>query len=162
MRSLALTGLLLISGLACATEVRLALYEAQSNQTSFHSLDVASGEVSSAQSAGTVELGTLEAYRVRNEHVEDVQSGQSIAEATEILCQATSGGVDLIVVRQEYNSLSSPVRWLSAFSGHPVQVSKIVWLLVREGKVVHIIELMRKPASYHWKAKLSEGPWSNP
>ena len=162
MRWLALTGLILISSFACATEVRLALYEAQSKQTSFHALDLVSGKVSSAQSAGTVELGALEAYRVRNEHVEHVQSGQAIAEATEILCQATTGEVDLVVVRQEYNSFSNPLRWLSAIGGHPVQVSKIVWLLVREGKVVYTTELLQRPASYHWKAELSEGPRSNP
>ena len=162
MRSLVITGLLLFSGLACAAEVRLELYEAHAKQTSFHSLDLASGTLSTVQAPGAIELGKLEAYRVRNEHIEHVQSGQVIAEATEILCQATTAGVELLVVRQEHNSFSNPLRLLSAFSGHPVQVSKIVWLVVRDGKVEHSVELIRRPASYYWRAKLSEAPPSKP
>ena len=60
---------------------------------------------------------------------------------------------DLVVVRQEHNSLSNPLRWLAALSGHPVQVSRIAWFLVSEGEVRSGV-LLSRAASSHWSVSL--------
>jgi len=156
MRHVVLLALLILSSSAYATEVRLTLYEARTKQTTFHALDLSTGVLKPAAAAGTVELPSISEYRVRNEHVETASGGALDAEADEILCQATADDLDVLVVRHEYNSFSNPLYWLAAISGHPIQVSKIVLLLVRDRKVERSIELRREPSSYHWEATLFE------
>jgi len=152
-------GCLAVAVLAClisdavAADVHLALFELATKQTKFYDLDLESGQVQPAAKADGATLPDSAKYNVQDYKVKGL-SGAPLAEAIEILCQVSLGEHDLIVVRQEYNS-ANPLYWLAAMSGHPVQVSKIVWLDVKGGKLVHSVEIDRQPASYHWQASLS-------
>ena len=83
-------------------------------------------------------------------------AGRRLTNATEILFQTTVDGNDFLVIRDEYNSWLGPLRLLVAFSGHPVQVSKIVVVKVASGRSIARKELTRKAASYHWSATISK------
>jgi hypothetical protein len=58
------------------------------------------------------------------------------------------------VVRVEYNSLGGPIRLLSAFAGHPIQVSKVLILAISGEKIRSENEITRKDSSYGWSAKI--------
>ena len=157
--ALTLTQSLLAASLLCAmsnavaADARLALLEVATKQTSFYELRLDSGEVALApDDGGGAALEDSAKYHVQNYKVED-SSGAPIADGIDILCQATLGDHDVVIVRQEYNS-ANPLYWLAAMSGHPVQVSRIVWLDVKDGKLLHSREIASKPASYHWQASL--------
>ena len=137
---------------ASASEVRLALLELATKQTTFYGLNLESGKVQSASGPGGADLESSTKYEVQNYKVKGLP-GEPLAEAIEILRQATFDGHDILLVRQEYNS-ANPMYWLAAMSGHPVQVSKIVWLDIKDGKLLHSVEIARKPVSYHWQASL--------
>ena len=81
-----------------------------------------------------------------------IYGGSDIGAATELLSQCTVDGFDVAIVREEYNSFSNPLRILVAFSGHPIQVSKIKLIVVRDGHLVLEKELAREPSSYQWLA----------
>lgn len=55
-----------------------------------------------------------------------------------------------MVVRDEYNSFLGPLKLLYAFSGHPVQVSEIVLLVILNNVVVGEREIIRKESAYRW------------
>ena len=137
---------------ASASEARLALLELATKQTTFYGLNLDSGKVQSASGPGGADLESGTKYEVQDHKVKGL-SGEPLAEATEILHQTTFDGHDIVLVRQEYNS-ANPMYWLAAMSGHPVQISKIVWLDVKDGKLLHRVEIARKPASYHWQASV--------
>lgn len=79
-----------------------------------------------------------------------------IRPALNLLYQCSLDGKDLVIVRREHNSFSSPIRWLAALSGHPVQVSEI-WAIVIDGSNdPKETQLISKPASYKWAAAFFE------
>lgn len=159
---LALLGLLIaISASARTSELQLALFEEATKRTTYHSLNLETGKVTPATDASGSPPKATGMYRV-NEYKLVASGGASLMEATEILTQATSGGFDVLVLRDEYNSFSNPLRWLSALAGHPVQVSEIVWVVIKDGAVLHRVELRREPASYRWNAVFFESPAPSP
>lgn len=143
---------------AQAAELRLALFEEATKRTTYHSLHLESGEVAVVPDAAGSAPAATTIYRIKDYKLDGAKGGPPMMEATEILAQATSGGFDVLVIREEYNSFANPLRWLSAMAGHPVQVSKILWVVVKDGKVLHRKELQREPASYRWSAQLFEPP----
>jgi len=143
---------------ARAAELRLALFEEATKQTTYHSLNLDTGNFASAPEASGSSPVAATNYRIVNYKLEPATGGPSLMDATEILAQASTAGFDVLVIREEYNSFSNPFRWLAAFAGHPIQVSKILWVVLKDGKVLYRKELHREPSSYQWKAQLFEHP----
>jgi hypothetical protein len=156
MRLVALTLWFAASVSAQAADLRLALFEEATKRTTYHSLNLETGKVASATDATGPSPATTSIFRIKDYKLEAVNGGPPLMEATEILAQVASAGFDVLVIRDEYNSFSNPLRWLFAMAGHPVQVSKILWVVVKDGRVLHRKELQREPASYQWSAQLFE------
>jgi hypothetical protein len=155
MRFVALVTLSLASCLTAAAEVSLALREGCTGTISHFALDPSSGVVRPAEQAGSVELEESGTYVVRNGHLYRAAEGQAVAEATELVSQARADGYDIVIVRREYNSTSNPLRWLSAFSGHPVQVSEVRVIVLSGGKLASNVMVLTKASSYKWSAELT-------
>jgi len=149
---------LVLATTAHAAELRLALFEEATKRTTYHSLNLETGRFASAPEASGSSPAATSSYRIGNYKLEAAGGGASLMDATEILAQASTAGCDVLVIREEYNSFSNPFRWLTAFAGHPIQVSKIHWVVFKDGKVLYRKELQREPASYRWTAKLFEQP----
>ena len=81
--------------------------------------------------------------------------GKKIFDANEFLYESNVNGIDVLVVRDEYNSFSSPLKLLSALAGHPVQTSKIWILSVQSGKIENKLLLAKEDSSYEWQVKMS-------
>jgi uncharacterized protein (DUF2336 family) len=84
-------------------------------------------------------------------------SGRELAEANEILFQCAVEGFDIAIIRDGHNSFSTPLRVISALAGHPIQVSTIKLIAVRDGKVFWERQLAREPSSYQWTATVGRG-----
>jgi hypothetical protein len=138
-----------------AAELILELHENATKQTTYHSLEPPSGKVAVAAQSGSEPTRAIAAYRIKDWKLVGLSSGGPLLNATEILSQASHDGLDFIVLRDEYNSFSNPLRLLSALAGHPTQVSKIVWVVIRNGIVIHSIEIKREPGSYSWTAGMT-------
>ncbi|WP_157201925.1 hypothetical protein [Massilia sp. Root335] len=78
----------------------------------------------------------------------------AITEANEILYQCQVDGVDLVIARVQGDSLFGPIKLLSALSGHPVQINKIVALEIQNDKVLAAETVIRKESSFHWSASV--------
>jgi hypothetical protein len=101
-------------------------------------------------------------YAVRDYKVVRPSSGLALGAAMEILAQSRVGNVDVVLARQEYDSFSTPWRWLAALSGHPVQVSRITWFLVAADGIVRSGFLIARPNAYYWSVALFEPPRTSP
>jgi hypothetical protein len=133
-------------------DVAITVFEAKTAATSTHCVGLDQiALVKTGPAAGPV-LAPTDIYAVKNGRL--VHDATVIADATEILAQARAGHHDVVVLRNEYNSFSNPLRVLSAFLGHPVQVSEIAVLLLREGRVIKRWRLAREASSYEWRADL--------
>ena len=164
-RTLCVLALLLLSLLyACASkqssqalvprDVVLSLHEKRTETTSYYTLNLVKGKAVPAQAVSSKEIPRTKAYGVLDGTLVRVDGLWRLMDATEILFQGEWDGLEVLIIREEYNSFSSPMRLLSALSGHPLQVSKIVWVTVKNGDIVHEKELRREPSSYGWKAVL--------
>jgi hypothetical protein len=98
------------------------------------------------------ELAQLSKYTSSDRKL--IGDGKLLATADEILYQCQVDGIDLVVVRDEYNSFLGPIRLLAAFSGHPIQVSKITMLTIVNNTQISRREITRKDASYQWVVKV--------
>lgn len=96
-------------------------------------------------------FSTIRKYTIANGQLTSA-SGRPLTEAFEILAQTTVGGDDFIVLRDQYNSRSSPLNLLALYAGHPIQVDVIFVVKVVDGSLSASKELTRKEASYHWRA----------
>jgi hypothetical protein len=76
--------------------------------------------------------------------------------ADDILAQIHTEDADLLIVRREHNSFGGPLRLLSALAGHPVQVSEIWLLMIKEQKESWSVKLVSKDSIYTWKASFHE------
>jgi len=144
--------LLLVCAAAHAEQVQLALLDKRTSEQTSYSLDIESLKLHRIASPGGSELPQIGSYSSQNRQL--VKDGQALADADEVLFQCEVGDVDLVLVRDEYNSFFGPINLLAALSGHPVQVSRIVVLSVGHGRVVLAREITRKERSYHWVAKV--------
>ena len=99
------------------------------------------------------ELPIIDRYVLRNRRL--YLDDKPITHADEILYQGQLDGTDLVVIRDEYNSKSNPWRLFAYSLGHPIQVSKIIVLVIKDGVLKTQKEITRKAASYHWEVKVS-------
>jgi hypothetical protein len=147
-------------GFIRAAEVRISLHEKdplmQKEVPAFtcYAFKIESATLTSLASASGKALQQTNEYSIEERRLS--LHGKRVAKADEILYQCHVGGCDLVIVRDEYNSFSNPLRILSAFSGHPIQVSKIVILTIVDGDLKSQTEIIRRPASYEWTASIME------
>jgi hypothetical protein len=153
MKSIALAIVLLLATLSAqSSEVRLSLFEKRTSTTTIYSLESATLAFRQVDMTSGAELPQISKYEVSGRKL--VADAIKFAEADEILYQCRVDELDFVVVRVENDSLSSPMKFLSALSGHPVQVSKIVVLTIKNGRVISEKEITQKDSSYHWVAKV--------
>lgn len=114
--------------------------------------NVATSTLSKTQAIAGEELSPINKYTSRQGKL--YSNDIVLTDANEVLFQCEVDGVDLVVVRDGYNSFSNPIRILAALSGHPVQVSKIVLLKASNNKILFKREIMRKAAAYHWAVRV--------
>ena len=142
----------LISSFAWAGEVGIELLEKQTNAVTTYSFDPQSSRLKPVQHASGKEIPQFSKYGVRERKV--ILNGNPLADAEEILYQCEVNGTDVLIVRVEHNSFSSPMKWLAAFSGHPIQVSTINILTVIGGELKDQTRIEQKDSSYRWSAKI--------
>lgn len=135
---------------ADASEFVIALHEKATNETTNYAFDLNTSELRKVSEVFGNEIANTSYYVVRDQKL--VGNGKVLMDADEILYQGQTGGIDLLVIREEYNSFSNPVRWLSALSGHPIQVNKILAVTIKDGNILAQKEIVKKPSSYHWSA----------
>lgn len=152
MTKIYLVVLMLLSSAAQATDVQLSLRERGASEQSSYTVDIREMKFHKIASINGELLPQLEKYTSQNGKL--LGNGNFLADADEILFQCEVDGVDLIVVRDEYNSFLGPLKLLGAMSGHPVQVSKIVLLTVVNNAVASEKEITRKESAYHWFASV--------
>ena len=78
--------------------------------------------------------------------------GEPSFKATEVLTQGTSDGTDIAVVRVETLGLGNPFAFLA---GHPKQVSKIVVVGFRNGRVAWQHRIAKEAYSGEWQASIT-------
>lgn len=145
---------LLAAAPAAAGEVKVTLLEKATGQSTHYAFDTRSGDWRRLSGVIGVEARRIQSYRVAGRRL--VAGGKALADADEILAQARVGRTDVVVVRTEERSLSSPWRILAACSGHPVQVSVVSVLTVEAGAVARRQELARSPDTSAWTAAVLE------
>lgn len=151
MRRFLLATLLAVSASAQARDVQLALVEQRASEQTDYLLNLETLSVRKIPSAQGAELPQTQKYLSQNRKL--VVGADRVADADEVLYQCAIDDTDLVIVRDEYNS-ANPLYWLAAASGHPVQVSRIVALTVKNGHVVSEREITRKASSYDWVARV--------
>lgn len=145
--------LLLLTWLTChASEVQLSLFERATSTTTVFLLDTSNLKLTPTSAVQGSELPQITTYASVGGKL--VSGNVKLTDADEVLFQCRLDNIDLVVVRDEYNSFGGPLRILVAFAGHPIQVSKILVLAISNGQVVSEREITRKDSSYHWVAKV--------
>lgn len=82
--------------------------------------------------------------------------GNRFGKADDILTQIHTEDADLLLVRREHNSFWTPLRFLFAISGHPIQVSSIWLVVIRDKKEVWSAKLVSRDSIYRWQASIHE------
>ncbi len=148
----------LVAGTANADEVKFSLLEKYNalgkytNRITYYSYDTHSNALRTTRP----EPGTAKAsegpFKV-TEHRKLALGARELTGADQILFQGRTGNAWFLIVTDEYNSLN-PLHWVSAISGHPIQVTKVLILVVRDDKLVVEKEVTGKGASYDWQASV--------
>jgi len=146
-----------IMGCKPAAEVRISVLEVSTQKTTAYEFNVGSSALKPVEKVSGKVIQQTTRYTVEDGRL--LTDRKKVSSATELLYQCHIDGYDLIVVRKEHNSFSNPLRILSAASGHPIQVSKIVILKIVNGKLKTETEIIQKPSSYKWEVSVLE--WSN-
>jgi len=141
-----------------STSARAAVFievrEAKTNKVTVTSVDAESERAREVPSSGGSPLPATNAFAISDRGL--IYQGRRVSKAEEVLYQCSTDGFDIAVVREEYNSFSNPLRILAAFSGHPIQVSKVKVVTAKGGGRIWEHVLASEPASYHWSAKVAQ------
>lgn len=135
-----------------AGQVQLSLHEQSTASTKIYSIDTGTLAVTPHSVVDGAELPQTTRYTSVNRKL--VAGNVRLVAADDVLFQCELDGVDLVVVRVEYNSFGGPIRLLAAVAGHPIQVSKVLILAISGGKIRAEKEITRKDSSYVWSAKV--------
>jgi hypothetical protein len=146
--------LLFLASIANAGTVRVDVLEKSTGKSTNYWFEVGSLAPVKGALASIREIPQSSIYSLRNGKL--TVGGVAISAADDILFQCAVEGFDLVIVRVEHNSISNPLRVLTAVSGHPIQVSTIYILKIKNHVVVLKREIIHKPASYEWSAKVSQ------
>ena len=137
-----------------AADLVVAVTETKTGRERFFRVESDSLSVRKIQATNGEALAKIERYKIEKGKL--FAGDQSLMKAVNILFQCSAGNTDFVVVRQEHNSLCCPHRVLSAFAGHPVQVSKVVIVKIEGGTLIGRRELARRASSYEWTATISQ------
>ncbi|MFZ6709586.1 hypothetical protein [Undibacterium sp. TC9W] len=138
---------LLYSSSVPANEVQLSLQEDKDQQTHY-TVNIPDISLHKIASITGSELPQIAKYVSKNRKL--MFDDAVLADADTILFQCELDGVDIVVVREEYNSYFGPLKLLSAMSGHPIQVSKIILIVIKDKVIVDKKEIERKESAYVW------------
>ena len=150
MRIILVVMLLFLSLGAQAGEAYLALFERLTVTTNNYEIEVSPLSVRQIPSVRGVLVPQIHKYITKAGKL--LNGANAFARANEILYQCQVDGVDLVIIRVESDSLFGPIKLLSALSGHPVQINKIVALEIKNDKVLAAETVIRKGSSFHWSA----------
>jgi len=146
--------LLLLTSIAHAHPVRVNVFEKSTGANTNYWFEAESLALAKEKSGTISEIPQSSNFSLVNRKL--MVDGIATSAADDILYQCSVDGFDLIVVRVEHNSFSNPFRWLTALSGHPIQVSTIYVLKIKDHEVLKRREIVHKPASYEWRATISQ------
>ena len=150
MRIILVVMLLFLSLVAQAGEAYLALFERLTVMTNNYEIEVSPLSVRQIPSVRGVLVPQIHKYITKAGKL--LNGASAFARANEIRYQCQVDGVDLVIIRVESDSLFGPIKLLSALSGHPVQINKIVALEIKNDKVLAAETVIRKESSFHWSA----------
>jgi hypothetical protein len=144
--------LVLLIGVSEAVEVKILVIEEKTKATTYYTYDVETSGVKPVASVSGGVVAQVRTFSIKDRRL--LAGDRKVTNADQLLFQCRINGVDLVIVRDEYNSFSNPLRILSAFSGHPIQVSKIVILKIENGELKRKATIIQKPSSYEWTATI--------
>lgn len=159
----------LVSTLLCAALIwlptgsahaaQLGLTVVEKNKESFnYTFDSTTFKFREAAFAGKQPIELSQDYTAQNGKL--LKQGTPLSDllevlhVVEVLYQCQVDGVDLVVVKTFKNSMSSPLKVLSAMSGHPIQKYTVVALRIDGTKVLARREIVGRDSSYHWQATM--------
>ena len=148
----AVVGLFLSSAVVRGAVVRVVLTDLEHGDVTHYTFDSDSSRVHQVQPATQEDLASVDTFSVGGRRL--FFGPQELLKADDLLAQGRADGIQFAVVRHEYNSVANPWRALAVLSGHPIQVSQLLVLAVKDGRLVSSATLVRRLAAYHWKAKL--------
>lgn len=94
-------------------------------------------------------------YSIREGMIsKDGKTIQESSNSAEVLYQCEIGDFDILILRVEKNSISSPKKLFSAMIGHPIQRSTVVAMKIVDENIIDRQELIGRDSSYRWKASL--------
>ena len=146
--------LLLAASIAQSSPVKIDVLEKSTAVTRTYWYDVNSSSLTKAEHPVHGPIPPLTRYVSADRKL--TLNGLAISAADDILYQCRVEDMDVVVVRVEHNSVSNPLRVLTAVAGHPIQVSTIYVLKIRNQSLLSRRELVHKPASYDWSATVSQ------
>ncbi|MFZ6780780.1 hypothetical protein ACO0LD_28440 [Undibacterium sp. Ji83W] len=135
-----------------ANEVQLSLQEKDGIPQTNYIVSTPDIKLHKIASITGSELPQIERYISKNRKL--ILDELVLADADEILFQCELDGIDIVVVREEYNSFLGPLKLLSAMSGHPIQVDKIILMVIKNNAVAETKEIKRKESVSRWLARV--------
>jgi hypothetical protein len=145
---------LLCVGTANATEIKFSLLEERTSEIRYYVFDTNSDKLKKSTKLSGKTIYSKGPFEIKKYKL--FLGEIELAEASEILFQGKTDDSWFLIIRDEYNSMSNPFRWLASFLGHPIQVSKIQLLVVRNQKLITNKKIRKEPSSYHWYVKVFE------
>lgn len=143
--------LILLANIANAGEIKINLYERDTKETTTFAFNTESSALQKIKTVDGTEIPKTNRYVIRNYKL--TIDDKPITRAINILYQCQIEDADLLIIRDEFNSISNPFRLLAFVAGHPTQVSKIKVLVVKNGILKSEKEIASKASSYDWEAK---------
>ena len=137
---------------ARASDAYLALFEGLTVTTRNYEIKVTPLSVRPVPSVRGTPVQQIHKYMAKEGKL--IHGSNSIGRAIEVLYQCSVESVDLVIVRVERDSLLGPMKILSALSGHPVQINKIVALEIKNDRVLTEETVIEKESSFHWNASV--------
>jgi hypothetical protein len=155
-RGLVIIFLMLRCAIAHAADLVVTVTEAKTGQEKFFRVETDSLSTTKLQATNGEAMTKIAKYEIKKRKL--IAGDRALVKADDILFQCNAGNADFVVVRQEYNSLRWPHWVLSAFAGHPIQVSRVVIVKIADGNVVGHRKLAGRASSYEWRATISQLP----
>jgi len=153
LKPLTLIAIFFLSTVAHAETLYIELFEVKEKNNYTYYLDLDSLETVEEKKVGdAIKNSSTGSYYISDGKVSF--KGRELIDADELLFESNVNGKDVLLVRDEYNSFSNPLKLLSAFVGHPVQTSKIYILVIESGKLKSKLRLQKQDSSYEWQVKV--------
>ncbi|MFZ6875926.1 hypothetical protein ACO0LF_28020 [Undibacterium sp. Di27W] len=150
LRHFFVSALLLHAPIVCASEVQLSLQAKNNVLQANYSVSLPEITLHKIASITGQELPQIARYTSKNRKL--MLDELALADADEVLFQSELDNLDIVIIHHQYNSFLGPLKLLSAMSGHPVQVDKIILLVVKSKAVIETKEITKQESTSHWLA----------